>query len=111
MTASHLPQTEITHLAEEALADLEAVITGLLPKQGAIEVQYDAPSKRHDWHQHDCDETLVILRGALTFELEGRTLSCQRGDVIYLPKHTKHASQAQNEGAIYLIAQNITCLS
>lgn len=108
MTSNQLQQTQITKLAEAALNDLEHLIMTLLPDQGAIEVQYDAPSKRHEWHHHDCDETLVILRGGLHFELTDRTLSCQRGDVIKLPKYTEHASQAQSEGAVYLIAQKIT---
>lgn len=93
-----LEQTTITQLAEASLADLETLIRSLLPTQGAIEVQYDAPEKRHEWHHHDCDETLVILRGALSFEIDDRTFHCQRGDVIKLPKYTKHASEAQSEG-------------
>ncbi|CAM3678834.1 Cupin type-2 domain-containing protein [Bordetella sputigena] len=76
----------------------------LLPKQGCIEVQRDAPGKEHRTHSHPTDETLIIVDGALTVYADGVNYVCRKGDVIDLPAGTVHGSTASSEGAIYLIA-------
>lgn len=76
----------------------------LLPQQGCIEVQRDAPGKEHRTHSHPTDETLIIVDGALTVYADGVDYVCRKGDVIDLPAGTVHGSTASPEGAIYLIA-------
>lgn len=84
--------------------ELAESLRALLPKQGCIEVQRDAPGKEHRTHSHPTDETLIIVDGALTVYADGVDYVCRKGDVIDLPAGTVHGSTASPEGAIYLIA-------
>jgi len=74
-----------------------------LPEQGAFEVQNDQPGKEHAWHSHDTDETIIVLDGSLRFYWEGNETICSPGDVIELPKRTRHGSVALDDGAKYII--------
>ncbi len=82
----------------------------MLPSQGSIEVQKDCPDKYHSWHRHDIDETLVILKGGLTFYYYDQVVPCSAGQIIYLPKNILHASMANQSGAVYLIARELIWL-
>ncbi|ANN76003.1 cupin domain-containing protein [Bordetella flabilis] len=79
-------------------------LRALLPRQGCIEVQRDAPGKEHRTHSHPTDETLIIVDGGLTVYADGVEYFCTKGDVIDLPGGTIHGSTASSQGAIYLIA-------
>lgn len=83
-------------------------IKAILPEQGSVELQRDQPGKLHDWHSHDTDETLFILEGGLSVQIEDdgaiTEFMVKPGDDISLPKGTKHRSTASEEGAIYAIA-------
>ena len=83
--------------------NLFEVINACLPKQGAIEVQHDQEGKEHSWHTHETDETIVVLEGKLQFYWEGGKEICQAGDVIELPRGTKHGSIALDSNAKYII--------
>jgi uncharacterized protein YjlB len=83
---------------------LATELRALLPRQGCIEVQRDAPGKEHRTHSHPTDETLIIVDGALTVYADGVKYVCTKGDVIDLPGGTLHGSVASSEGAVYLIA-------
>ena len=87
-----------------AEADWPTLIQSLLPDQGCIEVQRDVAGKEHAWHQHDTDETLVILDGSVRFYWDGGERVCEAGHVIALPSGVRHGSVALDEGATYLIA-------
>jgi quercetin dioxygenase-like cupin family protein len=84
--------------------ELAAALKMLLPEQGCIELQHDAPGKEHRTHSHPTDETLIIVAGALTVYADGVEHVCRKGDVIDLPGGTLHGSTASPEGAIYLIS-------
>ncbi|ARP88453.1 cupin domain-containing protein [Bordetella genomosp. 9] len=85
--------------------DLAHDLRVLLPQQGCIELQRDAPGKEHRTHSHPTDETLIIVDGTLTVYADGVEHVCRKGDVIDLPGGTVHGSVASpTEGAIYLIA-------
>lgn len=86
--------------------DWTALLPGLLPEQGSIELQNDEPGKEFPWHQHDCDETLVILEGSVRFYWEGDEAICTPGDVICLPQGMRHGSVALEDGARYAIAMH-----
>src|SRR5674476_1597196 len=47
----------------------DPAILELLPTQGSVELQRDAAGKVHHFHTHPVDEILVIIKGALKFEL------------------------------------------
>ena len=83
---------------------LNEILDRCLPGQGCIEIQRDAPGREHAWHQHETDETIVVLDGRLWFFCEGWEVVCKRGDVILLPKGTRHGSRARDGAVTYLIA-------
>ncbi|MFT3811996.1 MAG: cupin domain-containing protein [Acidovorax sp.] len=85
----------------------EEIIHELIPAQGKILIQSDQPAKEHDWHQHETDETLVVLQGAMDFYYDNQRMRCMAGDMIQLGVGTRHKSIASPQGAIYLIALHI----
>lgn len=91
------------HSARADVKQLPNLIEACLPKQGCVEVQHDQEGKEHAWHTHDTDETIVMLDGALRFYWEGGEAICKSGDVIELPKGTRHGSVALAGGAKYII--------
>jgi mannose-6-phosphate isomerase-like protein (cupin superfamily) len=78
----------------------------LLPAQGCLELQRDAPGKVHDFHTHPVDEILLILAGSLRFSWGDQHKVCYPGDKIFLPAGTRHKSEALGEGAVYAICVN-----
>ena len=94
---------KISHNAVD-INQFKELIFSSLPKQGAIEVQNDAPGKEHAWHQHQNDETIVVLKGSLKFYSEEGETICHPGTLISLPSGTRHGSIAQEQGAVYIIA-------
>ncbi len=83
----------------------------LLPEQGSIEIQQDMPNKYHSWHYHKTSETIIMLKGALTFYCNDREFDCDSSSVITLPCELKHASRAHEDGAVYLILKEIKWIS
>jgi mannose-6-phosphate isomerase-like protein (cupin superfamily) len=51
------------------------------------------PNEATSPHSHDEEETFIILGGAGVISIDERTESVQRGDVIYLPRHSRHTIQ------------------
>lgn len=84
--------------------DIFSLLYKMLPQQGCIEFQRDEPLKCHKWHQHQNDETLVIIEGGLTFYYDDVTVYCNPGDVIFLPSMKRHQSIASESGCVYAIA-------
>jgi quercetin dioxygenase-like cupin family protein len=82
---------------------IDPAIIALLPTQGSIELQRDAPGKVHAFHTHPVDEILVVISGRLNFSWDGGERVCNPGDTIFLPAGTVHQSEALDE-AIYAIA-------
>jgi quercetin dioxygenase-like cupin family protein len=83
---------------------IDPAILELLPSQGSVELQRDAPGKVHHFHAHPVDEILVIISGTLNFVWEGGERICRAGDTIILPAGTLHQSEALDDGALYAIA-------
>ena len=82
---------------------LEEAILELLPVTGSIEVQRDTPGREHTTHTHPTDETLLVVKGTITFSAEGKSWICHSGDRLLLPAGTLHSSVASDEGCIYII--------
>lgn len=83
--------------------DLNAILDLSLPKQGCVEFQRDQAGKEHSWHQHDTDETLIIIEGEILFYWDEGDAVCKPGDVIQLPKGVRHGSKAAFGDVKYLI--------
>ena len=83
---------------------IDPAILELLPDQGCVELQRDAPGKVHHFHTHPVDEILVIIKGALKFWCEDGMRIVGPGDIVKLPAGTLHQSEALEGGAIYTIA-------
>ncbi|MGL4766510.1 MAG: cupin domain-containing protein [Formosimonas sp.] len=83
---------------------LNDIIYKSLPAQGCVEIQNDSAGKEHSWHQHQNDETILILKGGLNFYADGFERNCYAGDIILLPAGTRHGSKALENGAVYMIA-------
>lgn len=94
--------------AELPAFELAPALLELLPAQGSVELQHDQPGKVFSWHQHDLDEELFVLYGAVTlFWVDGeggyRQQECPEGTQIMLPAGTVHGSTAGPGGARYII--------
>ncbi|HEX6289366.1 MAG TPA: cupin domain-containing protein [Herpetosiphonaceae bacterium] len=83
---------------------LEEAVMELLPPTGSVEVQRDTPGREHPTHTHPTDETLLIIKGQITFTVGDRSEQCGPGDRLLLPKGTLHSSVAGPEGCLYIIA-------
>jgi len=83
---------------------LQQIVALCLPEQGAIELQQDQPRKEHQWHEHQVDETLVLISGSFEFQWCDGKAVCHPGDLIELPCGVPHRSRALENGATYIIA-------
>lgn len=86
---------------------LNEFIYKVLPDQGYVEIQNDIAGKEHVWHQHPNDETILVLKGGLSFYADGVEQNCYAGDAVLLPSGTMHGSIALETGAVYMIAFQI----
>ena len=63
----------------------------------------DPPGRAYEPHTHDHDEVIALVRGGITFDIDGADYPLAPGDVLFLPAGTVHAAQAHPaEGATYL---------
>jgi quercetin dioxygenase-like cupin family protein len=92
-------------------ATIDSLIAACLPRQGSIEIQQDQEGKEHTWHTHPTDETIVMLEGALRFYWDNEEKVCGPGDVIHLPKGTRHGSVGLAGGAKYIITFETVSIS
>jgi len=65
----------------------------------------DGPCARYEPHQHEEDESLWMLAGAMSFEVEGARYDLAAGDRLMLPACTVHSAVAGASGASYLVGQ------
>ena len=65
----------------------------------------DPPNAHYEPHAHDHDESIWLVAGAVTFGVDGRTLSLRAGDRLMLPADTVHTADAGRDGATYLIGE------
>ena len=56
------------------------------------------------WHHHkSTDETFVVLEGCMSIEFETETVELAEGEMLVVPKGTKHRPFADNEAKIMII--------
>ena len=66
----------------------------------------DVPGAHYPRHRHGYDECLWILKGEITFQIEGREYALKPGDRLYLPAHIPHTAQVpEARGVTYLVGQ------
>lgn len=82
---------------------LEEAVMELMPVTGSVEVQRDTPHREHPSHTHPIDETLLIVKGTITFTIGEQSWVCDSGDRLLLPAGTVHSSIAGDEGCLYII--------
>jgi mannose-6-phosphate isomerase-like protein (cupin superfamily) len=61
------------------------------------------------WHAHDDeDELFYVLRGALTIEMEARTVEIHEGETFVVPKGVRHRPRAEDECLLMLVEKKST---
>jgi len=56
------------------------------------------------WHKHDdTDEVFIVLEGMIYIEFEDKTIEISEGEMIVVPKGTKHKPYANEEAKIMLV--------
>ena len=87
-------------------APAESELRNILEREGFSVWQWtDGPGSTYAPHHHDHDESIVCVRGEITFGAEGKTLTLKPGDRLMLPKGTTHTAEAGPTGATYLIGE------
>ena len=59
-------------------------------KDGTMTVEYFAPKNRDEQQPHPKDELYIIASGNSAFYRDGETITCQQGDVIFVPAKMEH---------------------
>ena len=56
------------------------------------------------WHSHEeTDEAFIVIEGSMSIELENKTIKLNKGEMIIVPKGTKHRPFSKEEAKIMLI--------
>jgi len=68
------------------------------PGREVVQVRVDfAPGTAFGQHTHPGEEIAYVLEGTLEYELEGKTITLQAGQSLYIPSGAVHA--ARNAGS------------
>ena len=56
------------------------------------------------WHKHDdTDEVFIVVEGKIHIEFEDKTIEINEGEMIVVPKGTKHKPYAIEEAKLMLV--------
>ena len=56
------------------------------------------------WHEHnDTDEVFIVISGVIWIEFKDETIQINAGEMIVVPKGTKHRPYAKEEAQIMLV--------
>jgi mannose-6-phosphate isomerase-like protein (cupin superfamily) len=56
------------------------------------------------WHKHDdTDEVFIVVEGTIHIEFEDKIIEINEGEMIVVPKGTKHKPYASEEAKIMLV--------
>jgi quercetin dioxygenase-like cupin family protein len=83
---------------------LEQAVQELLPEVGSVRVRRDSAGFEFPTHEHETDETLLIVEGEISFQAGDDKGTCASGDRLLLPRGTRHSSVAGENGCVYIIA-------
>mmetsp|Transcript_28758 Transcript_28758/g.40070 ORF Transcript_28758/g.40070 Transcript_28758/m.40070 type:complete len:166 (-) Transcript_28758:262-759(-) len=65
----------------------------------------DGPKAYYAPHQHNCEESLWVLSGEMTFTIENKEYKMTKGDRLKLPQGVVHSALAGPDGVTYYIGQ------
>lgn len=54
------------------------------------------------WYDQDQDEWVILLEGDATLEIEQNEQVLNRGDSLFIPKHTRHRVLFTSDNALWL---------
>ena len=67
---------------------------------------HDVPGSTYPRHRHKQDECLWILKGEITFTVDGQEYLLKPGDRLYLPLRIPHSARVPAySGTTYLVGQ------
>lgn len=66
---------------------------------------HEKPLEVDENHQHDFDTKIIVLKGEITVEMNGKKVVAIEGDVIYTPRDTVHRAITGKEGCTYIVAE------
>jgi len=76
--------------ANQLLTTGNAIRFVTLMKHGTMSVEYYAPEGTDKQMPHKQDELYVIASGKADFERNGEMMSCNKGDVLFVPAGMDH---------------------
>jgi len=83
-----------------------SLLEGSLKKEGLSPfVWQDSPGTYYPTHTHSYSEIRWILKGSITFGVNGEEVTLYPGDCLELPANTPHYAKMANDSAtVYLCA-------
>jgi quercetin dioxygenase-like cupin family protein len=63
------------------------------------------PGKQVDSHNHDEEETFIVISGSAILSVEGATTTLNSNDVAYIPRHANHS--LRNDGPAEFVMLDI----
>jgi quercetin dioxygenase-like cupin family protein len=99
--------TELRHIPwNDDGTPAESVLRRRLEAEGfEVHTWRDPADRIYGEHQHDCDESLWLVRGSMRFRVDDREFALGPGDRLHLPARVAHRAVAGPDGAMYLIGQ------
>ena len=56
------------------------------------------------WHHHEeTDEAFIVIEGSMSIEFETETITLHQGEMVVVPKGTKHRPFAEEEAKIMIV--------
>jgi quercetin dioxygenase-like cupin family protein len=99
---------EIKYLAaENKSVPSEEEAEARLHKEGYNSFRwYDVPGAEYPKHRHVNDECIWVLKGEITFTVDGKDFELKPGDRLYLPAKAAHTAKVPLSGGVtYLVGQ------
>jgi quercetin dioxygenase-like cupin family protein len=69
------------------------VAAGWAVRGFSCDVWVDPPSQRWEDFTHATDELILVLEGAMEFEVEGRTVRPEIGEELLIPAGARHSAR------------------
>ncbi len=57
--------------------------------------------EKKEYNQKE-DEFVILLRGSATLEIEGKNVTLNKGDTLFIPAKTKHKVLATQKGTLWI---------
>lgn len=87
--------------------DVEAFLLLILRRDGNDKVfAWNAePGEEDPAHEHPFDTQIIVFEGSITIGQAGTDRILETGDVIFIPRGTKHWAKVGASGCRYLVAE------